>query len=154
MSDIQTSQELVVPMTGEILSRDDPASCARVFHEVKELEAKLKALRAALADAILDESERQGSKTLHFEQGYTAKVATPMEIQWDLDILAELLDAGLPGARYEALVREEVTHKVDGSIIRELEGANSAYAEIINRARTRFPRSPSITITLASRRDG
>lgn len=142
----ETSMELVIPMTGEILSRDDPSGCARAYYEIKELETKLKLLRGALAEVIMEESVKQGSKTLHFEQGMTAKISTPMEIQWDHDILAELVDAGLPGDRFEALVKAEVTFKIDGSIIRELEGANPVYAEIIDRARTRFPRTPSVTI--------
>lgn len=143
----ETSMELVIPMTGEVLSRDDPSSCARAYYEIKELEAKLKMLRGALAEVIMEESVKQGSKTLHFEQGMTAKISTPMEIQWDHEVLAELLEAGLPGDRYEALVKEEVSYKVDGSVIRELEGANPVYAEIIGRARTRFPRTPSVSIT-------
>jgi hypothetical protein len=138
--------ELVIPMTGEVLSRDDPSGCARAYYEIKELETKLKLLRGALAEVIMEESIKQGSKTLHFEQGMTAKISTPMEIQWDHDILAELVEAGLPGDRFEALVRAEVTYKVNQAVIRELEGANPVYAEIIERARTRFPRTPSVTI--------
>jgi hypothetical protein len=144
--------ELVIPMTGEVLSRDDPSGCARAYYEIKELETKLRRLRGALAEVIMEESVKQGSKTLHFEQGMTAKISTPMEIQWDHDILAELVDAGLPGDRFEALVKAEVSFKIDGSIIRELEGANPVYAEIIDRARTRFPRTPSVTITAARTR--
>ena len=142
----ETSMELVIPMTGEVLSRDDPSGCARAYYEIKELETKLKLLRGALAEVIMEESIKQGSKTLHFEQGMTAKISTPMEIQWDHDILAELVEAGLPGDRFEALVRAEVTYKVNQAVIRELEGANPVYAEIIERARTRFPRTPSVTI--------
>jgi len=143
----ETSLELVIPTTGEIVSRDDPASCARAFVEIKALEEKLKMLRGALAEALMEESVRVGKKTLHFEHGLTAKIATPVETQWDLEILNELLEAGLPVERFEQLVTAEVTYKVDGSVIRELEGANEVYAEIIDRARTRFPRSPSVSVS-------
>lgn len=143
------SQELVIPMTGEVLSRDDPAGCARAYYEIRELEEKLRRLRGALAEAIIEESVRQGTKTLHFEN-MTAKISTPMEIQWDTEVLGELLEAGLPGDRFEALVKVEVSYKIDGSIIRELEGANPVYAEIIDRARTRFPRTPGVSISTST----
>lgn len=140
------SEALVLPTTGEVISRDDPNSCARAYYEIKELETRLKELRAALGEVLLDESIKQGTKTLHFEDGVMAKISTPMEIQWDNDILAELVEAGLPLDRFELLIKTEISYKVDGSIIRELEGANPVYAEIIDRARTRFPRTPSITV--------
>ena len=146
----EPSMELVLPTTGEVLSRDDPSGCARAYYEIRELETKLKLLRAALAEVIMEESIRQGSKTLHFEQGMTAKISTPMEIQWDHEILNELLEAGLPPDRFEALIKVDVQYKIDGSIIRELEGANPVYAGIIDRARTRFPRTASVSVSPAA----
>lgn len=149
------SMELVIPFSGEVVSRDDPGSCARVMFQIKEMERELKELRGILGDAILDESGRVGSKTLHFEEGFTATVSTPTEIHWDLEILAELLEAGLPPDRYEALVKPEVTYKVDGGIIRSLEGANPVYKEIIDRARQRFPKGlPSVRVEQVRRADG
>ncbi len=133
------STELVIPFSGEVVSRDDPAACARVWMEIKVLEDQLKDLRKLLGEAIIDESSRVGTKTLHFE-GLKATVVEPTEIQWDLEILAELLEAGLPSDRYEQLVKTDVSYKVDGSIVRQLEGSNPDYAAIIDRARTRFPK--------------
>lgn len=143
---VEPGMELVVPTTGEILSRDDPAGCARVYAEIKELETKLRALRGALADVLLEDSAKKGTKTLHYEGGFTAKVSTPDDVHWDHDVLEELLQAGLPPDRYEALVKAEVTFKIDRSVVRALSGANPVYAEILERAQTRFPKTPSVTV--------
>jgi hypothetical protein len=143
----QPGMELVIPMTGELISRDDPASCARALYEIKELEAKLKLLRNALSEVLLEESYRVGGKTLHFHGGVTAKIGTPADISWDYHILAELINAGLPAERFEALVQIEQTFKVNGSVVKEIEGANPVYAEIIGRARTRVPRTPTVGVT-------
>lgn len=145
-SDEEKTMELVYPMTGEILRRDDPAACARVFAEIREVEAKLKELRTALSEALIDESIRQGSKTLHFENGLTATISASAPIIWDHEVLAELLGAGLPPDRFEALVRAEVSYKVDGSVIRSLKGANPVYAEIIERAQTRIEKPPYVKV--------
>jgi hypothetical protein len=143
----EPSKELVVPSTGELISIEDPEQCARVLFEISELEGKIKALRYVLRGVMFDESVRVGSKTLHFPDGVTAKISTPTEISWDYNILAELIEAGLPGDRFEALVTPEQSFKVNGSIAKELEGANPVYAEIIERARTKVPRSPGVTVT-------
>lgn len=145
----ETSMELVIPYSGEVVSRDDPAACARVWVEIKAIEDQLKELRKLLGDAILDESARVGTKTLRFD-GFKATVSEPMETQWDLEILSGLMEAGLPPDRYEQLVKADVTYKVDGSIVRQLEGSNPAYAEIIDRARTKFPKGmPSVRVEQA-----
>lgn len=142
----EPSTELVVPLTGEIISLEDPDQCARIFAEIKELEGQLRSLRGALGAVLMEESTRQGTKTLHFKGGITAKISAPMETQWDQEILLELLDAGLPQERFDMLVTTEISYKVDNSIVRELEGANEIYAEIIGRARTRFPKTPSVSV--------
>lgn len=140
------STDLVFPLTGELIALGDPPQCAKALFEIAELEIQLREMKRALREVMLEESIRVGSKTLHFA-GITAKISSPADIQWDYDILLELLDAGLPGDRFEALVMTEITYKVDGSIARELSGANPAYAEIIERAKTRVPRSTSVSVT-------
>lgn len=143
--------ELVLPTTGELISRGDPDACARALQEMNELEIKLKILKKALGEVMLEESVRLGSKTLHFAGGVTAKISTPSDISWDHSVLAELVDAGLPAERYEALVTPEVSFKVNQSIVKELEGANPVYAEILQRAKTRVPRSPGVSVTKTTR---
>lgn len=154
VEDIETvepvSMSLVLPTTGEVISREDPDACARAFFEIKTLEERLKELRGALAEALLEESRKTGGKTLHLEGGFTAKISISNDIHWDHSVLLELLDAGLPEERFGALVTTEVSYKVNGSIAREVAGANEVYAEIIDRAKNKIPRSPYVSVTQAS----
>lgn len=143
-----TGTELVVfPTTGEVIALDDPGACARALYEIKELEGRIRDLKAVLRESVMEESIRVGGKTLHFEGGFTAKISTPNETRWDYSILLELIDAGLPEERFNELVMIEQTYKIDGSIVRQLQGANPAYAEIISRAKEVIPRTPSVSVS-------
>jgi len=140
------SMELVVPVTGEIVSLADPAHCARVLSEIRELEAKLRELKGALGYALKEESKRQGSKTLHYP-GLEVKINTPNETVWDYAVLEELVGAGLPDERFNALVMIEKTYRVNRSVAKQLAGSNTVYAEIIDRAQTKNPREPSVSVS-------
>lgn len=142
---------LMLPTTGELISRDDPAACARALQEMDDLETKLKVLKGALREVLLEESVRVGGKTLHFGGGITATITTPVSTIWDHTVLAELVAAGLPEDRYEALVKTEISFKINGSIAKELAGANPVYAEIIERAKTRIEKTPSVAVKATKR---
>jgi hypothetical protein len=142
----KTSTDLVVMPTGEIVALDDPEQCARALSEIDDLKLRIRELEARLRETLLEESVRVGSKTLHFPGGMTAKIATPTDISWDHTVLWELVEAGLPEDRFNMLVQEEVSYKVNQSIVRELCGANTRYEEIIERAKTRTPRSASVRV--------
>ena len=137
------SRALVNPATGELTSLDDAAACLRALAEVRELEDQLKFAKRVLSDAIADEAARQGTKTLRFP-GITATVSNRKEIQWDLEVLERLLEAGLPGERYADLIKTEVTYKVSVREADRIAGANPAYNEIILKARTDFEGSPYV----------
>jgi hypothetical protein len=143
--------ELVIPFSGELISRDDPAACARALKEMSELEIKLRVLKKALAEVVLEESFRIGGKTIHFPGGITAKITAASSFSWDHSILAELVAAGLPAERYEALVTPEISYTINGSIAKEIAGANPVYAEILERARTRIPKTPSVSVSATTR---
>lgn len=142
----EPSRELVVPTTGELVILDDPVQCARVLLEIRDLEQRAKDLKAELTWAIIEESKRQGTKTLHFP-GLDAVVNTPDTISWDQEVLIELIAAGLPEERFRDLVQVETSYKVNGLVAKSIAGSNEVYEEIIERAKTRIPRSPSVTVT-------
>jgi hypothetical protein len=137
--------ELVVPFTGEVVSMDDPGHCARVIKEIRELEANLRELKGYLGQSLMEESRRQGTKTMHFP-GLEVKINTPSEIAWDREILLELMDLGLPEERFDALVTMEVQYKVNGLVAKSIGASNPVYAEVLARAQTRVPKSPSVTV--------
>lgn len=143
------STDLVVPFTGEVVSLEDPAHCAKVIAEIRELEQELRSLKAALGEALMEESRIQGTKTLRFP-GIEVKINTPTEIAWDQEILGELQAAGLPEERFNDLVMMEVTYKVRANVAKQLASSNPAYAEIIDRAQTRVPKGSSVSVTQTS----
>ena len=139
------STEIVVPYTGELVDPNDPAQCAKIWTEVKELEAQIRELKGYLGHALMEESRRQETKTLHYP-GVEITINTPSEISWDHDVLAELQAAGLPEERFNALVMMEISYKINGSVAKSIAASNEVYKEILERAQTRVPRSPSVSV--------
>lgn len=140
------STDLVIPFTGEVVSLEDPAQCAKVFGEIKELEYKLRELKGYLSRALMEASRLQGTKTLHYP-GVDVKISTPNDLSWDYEILLELQDAGLPEERFNELVMTEITYKVQGNVAKQLSASNPVYAEIIERAKTQVPKLPSVSVS-------
>lgn len=137
--------ELVVPYSGELVDLSNPPECLNLLKEIRELEQKLRLVKGALTDALVAESSRQGTKTLELN-GIKAVISASDEIVWDVEVLQELLDLGLPEERLSELITTEVTYKVNASVARQLAGANSAYAEVIERAKSRIPKTPYVSI--------
>jgi hypothetical protein len=137
--------ELVVPNTGELVFLEDPAQCARVLYEIADLEQRIRDLKGALRETLFEESKLQGTKTLHFP-GLDAVISTPVTTSWNYEVLLELREAGLPEERFNDLVMAETTYKVNGSVAKSIGASNDVYAEIIERAKTRVPRSPSVYV--------
>lgn len=147
---VPTSTELVIPLTGEVISLDDPASCARVMQEIRELEYKLRTLKGHLTQALVQASRAAGTKTLHYPN-VTVTVSTPEQIAWDYEVLTELLEAGLPEERFNDLVLIEQSYKINNSVAKSIAGSNDVYAEIIQRAQARVPKTPSVSVAQAKR---
>lgn len=136
---------LLVPMTGEMVDVADPESCLRVLSEIRTLESRLKELKSELTVALAVEFERVGTKTMHLG-GMKAELKGGEETVWDVEVLEELRDLGLPGERMDALVTTEITYKVNASVAKQLASANTRYAEVIERAKTKIPKSSYVTI--------
>jgi hypothetical protein len=133
-----------VPWTGEVLEAS-PVTAAKALLEAKRLREQIKDFEAVAREYVLKDSRRQGTKTLHYGDT-TVTVSSDRELVWDMTELVKLLDAGLPPERYNDLVTEEVSYKVDAAVARQLEGANEEYAGIIGRARAYLPKSPYISV--------
>jgi hypothetical protein len=140
----ETSQA-IVPYSGEIISLDDPPACLKMLVEIRELEGQLKDLKSDLSDALKLEFSRQGTKTLDIN-GIKATLGADSEIVWDVGILDELRDLGLPEARMDALVTAEVRYTVNASVAKQLAGANPQYAEVIERAKSRVPKKAYVGV--------
>jgi hypothetical protein len=127
---------LVDPRTGEFLE-PTPANALTLLDAARDMRARLMDLVKDCELVLLEESRRQGTKTLHVDGVGTAEITGGSELSWDLETLLELRDLGLPEDRYDELVVATVTYKVDARVAKQLEGANPDYAAVIERARTR-----------------
>lgn len=141
----ETSLELVVPTTGEIVNLDDPAGCLRVLTEIRELEAKLRDAKGALTEALAAEFSRLGTKTIELD-GVKAELRGGSEVVWDVEVLERLRDLGLPDERMSALVTTEVTYRVNASVAKQIAAANEQYAEVIERAKSVIPKAAYVTV--------
>ena len=113
--------------------------------EIRDLESQLREAKAALTDALAAEFSRRGTKTLELN-GMKASLSGGSEVIWDIEVLDELRDLGLPEDRMDALVTTEVTHKVNASVAKAIAAANPNYAEVIERAKNVIPKAVYVTV--------
>jgi hypothetical protein len=146
------SSELVVPApdglldvrTGELVPAT-PENAVELLAAARDMRARVLALVKDCEAVLLQESQRQGTKTLKFGSS-TATVTGGSELAWNLEILEQLRTRGLPEERYNELVVATVTYKVDARIAKQLEAANEAYAEVIRMARSEVPKPWRVSV--------
>lgn len=126
--------QLLDVRTGELVPAT-PSKAVELLYAARELRAKMLGLVKDCEAVLLEESRRQGTKTLHLPEG-TAEISGGSALEWDLGTLMDLLEVGLPQERYDELVIATTTYKVDARVAKQLESANPAYAEVIGRARS------------------
>ena len=132
-------REILNFVTGELIPVGDLPRLAQAIETLRQHDLAVRSLRAALTDAVIAESRRQGTRTL-VAGGLVVTLSPDYETEWDVEELEKLRDAGLPEERYQQLVKTEITYKVDGRVARQLESASEEYAAIIARARRREPK--------------
>lgn len=137
MTDLERaiSREVANPITGELIDVTDPASCAIAIAELRVLEDRIKEVRRVLGATLVDESRRLGTKTLHLP-GAEVTLTESRSIVWDLEVLAELRDLGLPEERWNELVRTTVEERVNANVAKSIAGGNDEYRRVVEAART------------------
>lgn len=142
---VPVTEELVIRETGEVVDLEDARSCAQALHGIRNLEQNLREAKAILTDALIAESARVGTKTLH-AGNLTAIVSSNTETVWDIETLETLRDLGLPEETYNKLVKPEISYKVDGRVAKQIAGANPEYARVIEAAKTVVPGSSYVSL--------
>ena len=136
---------LLAVRTGELVQAT-PAKAAELLIAARDMRDRLMNPVKDCEAVLLAESRQKGTKTLHYEAG-TATITGGSDLAWNLDILLELRNRGLPEERYNELVVATVTYKVNAAIAKQLEAANPAYAEVIGMARSHEPRAWRVSVT-------
>ena len=143
-TEIAVPEQLLDVRTGEVLPAT-PTNAVNVLVAAREMRVKMSVLIKDCEAVLLEESRRQGSKTLHLD-GATATVTGGSDLEWDVDVLAELRAAGLPEARWDELYVATVTYRVDARVALQLEKANPVYGAIIERARSRVEKAWRVNV--------
>jgi hypothetical protein len=142
----QDQSMVIHPGTGEIAPADDPVAVALLLGQLRDHAKSVQDARK-LAEQILAEHARvAGTKTLRLD-GCTVTVRDGDKIGWDIEVLEQLLDAGLPDARWNELVKQEVTVKVDARVAKQIAAANETYAAIVEKAQTREPGNLYVSVS-------
>jgi len=147
---VSTDLAVIVPdtlldvRTGELVPAT-PEKAAELIVAARDMRGRLLDLVKDCEAVLLDESRKQGTKTLHYPEG-TATISGGTDLEWNLDILLELRKRGLPEDRYNELVVATVTYKVNAAVAKQLEAANPAYAEVIAMARSYEPKPWRVSV--------
>lgn len=141
---VSVPAELLDVRTGELVEAT-PAKAAELLVAAREMRGRLMDLVKDCEAVLLDESRKQGTKTLHYG-AETATITGGQELIWNLDILLQLRDRGLPEDRYNELVVATVTYKVNARVAAQLEAANPSYAEVIAMARSYEPKPWRVSV--------
>ena len=138
-------QAEIVPLLGLVVNMGNPSEVAKALAAVRQAKATLDDARRGLENVLLEESRRQGTKTLHLD-GSTAKISGGPQLQWDIEELQKLEELGVPEERMKALITTEVSYKVNASVAKQLEGANPEYAKVVSAARKRIEKAYRVEV--------
>ncbi len=147
--DLVTIQEIWNPATGELVPASDINGVAEAVKALRDFSQKI---RDAVADAtvvLVEESKRQGTKTLPLAN-VTAVISGGDETVFDIETLrTDLETLGCPQERLEALIKTEITYKVDRRVAKQLSAANEDYAEAIEASQSVVPKPFYVKIKAA-----
>lgn len=143
----EPSQELVVPGLGTVVDLTDVREASLALDDVRDLERMLRYVKQELVEAIVAESRKQGTKTLHLE-GATVTVKTGEEWVYDAEEVEQgLRAAGMPEERIREIVKETVSYKVDAVKAKQAASANALYAEVVEAHKELQQKPPSVSIS-------
>lgn len=120
--------------TGELLEATID-NAAAVLLAARNMEERIRDLKQEATMFVVAEAERRGTKTLHGEHE-TLKLSGGPTDEFDATLLEDLLrSAGCPEDRIRAAIAEEITYKVNRSVLKQLAGANPNYKAAVELAR-------------------
>ncbi len=138
--------DLVVPGLGELVNLEDPPAVALALDSVRDLESRLREVKAELTRALVYHSQLQGTKTLHLEN-FSVTVKSGTATVYDAAQIEQGLRAcGMPEERIREIVKETVSYTVDAVKAKQAAGANPLYAEVIREHSRVEEKTPYVTL--------
>jgi hypothetical protein len=121
--------------TGELLEPTiDNAAAALIA--CRNMRERIHGITNEITAYAVSLAEERGTKTLHGERE-TLSVSGGLTEEYDAVILEDLLrTAGCPEDRIRAAITEEISYKVNKSVLKQLAGANPNYKTAIELARS------------------
>lgn len=147
--DTAESTALAIPGTGEVLDLANPDDAALAYNRLAVLAEQVRDAQTHVRRALVAHAGDYGGNTMILDSA-EVKVTTGDSISWDLTELEKLKEFGLPTARWEQLVKTTTTveRKVSATVAKQIAKAKPEYAAIIERACTRTPKPPSVSVSL------
>lgn len=127
---------IVHPGTGEAVPADQADQVARILDELREHGKKVQEQRRNAELALADYARTVGAKTFELA-GFKVAIRDQDTITWDIDTLERLLELGLPEDRWNQLVEQTISLKVNTRVAKQLAAANPTYADVIEKAQER-----------------
>jgi hypothetical protein len=145
--DAPAGAALVVPGVGQVVNLENVRECAQALEALRGFEEQIKEAKAVLTDAIIEESKRVGAKTIFVDGVGRVEVRGGKQTLYDAQALEEDLRAlGCPEERIREAIKEEVTYKVDGRVVKQLAAANEEYAAVVESARQEVERASYVLV--------
>lgn len=141
-----TSLAPVDRFTGELLDPRNLEQLGDYLERLRELRQAVQDEIGGITGLVVSLSSQYGKKTLR-SGDVKVEVKSNVKREWDLDVLDQLLDAGLPLERWEEMVKSEVVTTVSWAIAKQLKASNPEYARIIDEAMTEIPTSTYVTVS-------
>lgn len=135
------------PFTGEAVDCSDLAVGGEFVDLLREAKTKIDDTIRQAQNVMLAEMSRMGQGTVRVGRVQVEKV-TKTEYVYDYDLLATLVELGLPEQRYREVVKQITEEKVDRRALLQVAAADpEKYGKVIDAATRAIPRDPTIKVT-------
>jgi len=144
--EVELRSTVVVPLLGLAVDPYELDEVAEALESVRQAKRMLDESRGELEWLLAEAAKRRGTKTLHLSKADVAIRGGP-ETVYDIEVLAQLQEVGLPEDRYNQLVKTRVEYRVDRNVVRQLLGSgNPDYSRIIDKAASEVERPYYVSV--------
>lgn len=133
MNELALPEQIILPLSGEVVLASDPQQVARALDHMREIKRMSEDAARALSLAFAELSKQRGSQTIALEGGASAVISSGEQTVYDpVPLMEALREAGMPEDILSELIVETVEYKVDAVRVKQAARANPAYAAAVN----------------------